>query len=201
MQPVIKAFIFDIGNVLLHFDFQIALRRIEPHCAEPIVPQVLEPIKDLYEDGQMTRQEFQEQVKKAIGFSGTDEQLVSAWEDIFEENLVMTDLVLQLEKHYPLYLLSNTSDLHIEYVYREFPVFRVFSDAVYSYKVGCSKPSVRIYKIAAEKFGIEPCETIFIDDLGVNVEGARAAGFHAIQYDFTRHERLIGELEHLGVKI
>ncbi len=198
---MIKAFIFDIGNVLLHFDFHIALRRIEPLCEMPFIPSVLEPIKELYEDGQMSRQEFQDQVKRAIGFRGTNEQLVSAWEDIFEENLVMTDLVRQLHEHYPLYLLSNTSDLHIEYVFREYPIFRVFSDAVYSYIVGCSKPSTRIYKIAAEQFSVDPSETVFIDDLGVNVEGARAAGFHAVQYDFTRHEKLIEELKRLGVSV
>lgn len=198
---VIEAFIFDIGNVLLRFDFDLALRRIEPLCNRPIVLSELEPVKNRLEDGKIGRHEFLEQIVDAIGFEGEEAELVSAWEEIFEENLVMTDVVRQLRGRFPLYLLSNTSDLHINYIFRQFPVFEVFDDAVYSFEAGCMKPSPAIYRIAVERFGVNPRETIFIDDLAPNVDAALECGFRAIQYDYTSHDALVTRLAQEGVLV
>ena len=75
ISRVIKAFIFDIGNVLLRFDIDLALRRIAPLCARPIVLEELEPVTDRLENGQINRHEFLKTIVAAIGFQG-DEALV-----------------------------------------------------------------------------------------------------------------------------
>ncbi len=56
----------------------------------------------------------------------------------------------------PFFLLSNTSDLHMDYLLRVYPVFKLFSDGVYSYKAKCFKPDRRIYEIALGQFGVAP---------------------------------------------
>jgi putative hydrolase of the HAD superfamily len=200
---MIRAVIFDIGNVLLAFDFNRALNRIQPLCERPITGDhqlTCDAIKNEYERGFMDRAEFLRQIYAEIGYHGTDAEFVNAWEEIFTENTPMIELVCALHGRLPIYLLSNTSDLHIDYVFRAYPFFHLFDDAVYSYRAGCMKPERKIYEIAIEQLGVKPEETVFIDDLPKNVEAALELGFRAFQYDLKQHEMLLEGLEKLGLK-
>ncbi len=192
----INAIIFDIGNVLLRFDFNLALQKLarDSDSAAEAINALLEPIKVAYEAGRMTRADFQAEARAILRYTGSDADFVSAWEDIFTENEPMMDLVRRLHGRLPLYLLSNTNDMHVDFILRRYPVFGLFTDAVYSYKVGASKPEREIYEIAARQFGVKPEETLFIDDLLANIESARAVGFRAHHYHHERHEALLGEL-------
>ena len=199
---MIRNFIFDIGNVIIPFDFSIALRALQAQCQKPILEllEQVDPIKADYECGRMGRAEFIAKTTAILGFEGTPEDFTKAWQEIFVENPPMNALVETLKPHYPLYLLSNTSDLHADYFEATYPIFKRFNGAVYSHIVCCSKPDRVIYEIAAKQFGIDPKETVFIDDLPANIASAREVGYHAIQYDFRNHEALIEELRNLGVE-
>jgi glucose-1-phosphatase len=201
MPSTLRAFIFDIGNVLLRFDFNLALQTLARDCdpAAEAIMDMIEPVKVAYEDGRMTRADFQAQVRAILRYTGTDADFIAAWEDIFTENQPMVELVERLHGRYPLYLLSNTSDIHIDFVFRRYPVFHRFTDAVYSYKVRASKPDRAIYEIAIRQFGVTPGATLFIDDLLPNVESARSAGLHSHHYHHDRHDALLGELRAAGV--
>ncbi len=199
---MIRAIIFDIGNVLLKFDFNIAIRKLAPLCNVTPNQKLLAPIEEIktaYESGQIGREEFLDKAIALLGYRGSRESFVAAWEDIFEENTPMIELVEQLHERYPLYLLSNTSDIHMDYILGKYPAFQRFRDAVYSYKVKCFKPDRAIYEVAIRQFGINPAETVFIDDLPANVESARTLGFHAIAYNFRDHGALLNTLNGLGV--
>ncbi len=200
---MIRSFVFDIGNVLLPFDFGIALSRLEPLCTRPVADAMErgEPLKSAYEEGRIGKDEFVKEAIALLGYTGEPEEFERVWADIFHENKAMTELVAALHGHYPLYILSNTSDIHINAVLANFSVFRHFADAVYSFKVGCSKPGCAIYELAAKQFAIDPRETVFIDDLPANVEGARSVGYHGILYDFRNHAALLAELAALGVNV
>jgi putative hydrolase of the HAD superfamily len=200
---MIRAFVFDIGNVILKFDFTIALGKLTKLCRAPLggpeLMQRIEEVKSLYEGGRIGRTEFLKQVFELVDFTGTELDFISAWEDIFEENTPVAQLVEQLHGKYPLYLLSNTSDIHMDYVLKNYPVFGRFTDAIYSYKVCCSKPERAIFELTVSRFGLVPQETVFIDDLPANVEAARKLGFQTIQYDFRNHESALEQLRSLGV--
>lgn len=200
-MAVIRSFIFDIGNVLIPFDFTRALRRISPQCAVPITafPEEARALVGCYESGRVSRAEFLRETIALLQFRGAEAEFVAAWEDIFDENEAMTKLVERLRAHYPLYLLSNTSDIHVNYFESKYPVFGHFSDAVYSHLVRCSKPDREIFEKAIRQFGVKPEETVYIDDLAANVAGAAAVGFHAIEYDHARHSDLLAKLAALGV--
>ena len=196
----LSALIFDIGNVLLRFDFQLALTKLAHHstpAAEAIL-EMIEPVKAAYEGGRMERADFQAQVRAILRYTGTDDDFVTAWEDIFTENEPMVALLPQLREHYPLYLLSNTSDIHIDFVFRRYPLFGLFKDAVYSYRVRASKPEPEIYEIARRQFGVTPAETLFIDDLLPNIVAAQAAGFQTHHYHHDRHAAFLAQLEAAG---
>jgi putative hydrolase of the HAD superfamily len=200
---MIRSFLFDIGNVLLRFDFNLALKKLalDPDPAAEKVLDLLEPLKASYESGGMDRAQFQKEARAILRYTGSDADFVCAWEDIFTENAPMVDLVHQLHGRFPLYLLSNTSDLHVDYIFRRYAVFGMFSDAVYSYKVRAAKPHREIYEIAQRQLGIRPAETFFIDDLLPNIETARQLGFHAHHYHHDRHEALLREIAEAGVKL
>lgn len=200
---MIRAFLFDIGNVLLRFDFNLALQKLAHHsdpAAETIL-ELIEPVKAAYEGGRMERADFQAEVRAILRYTGTDTDFISAWEDIFTENQPMIDLVHQLKGRYPLYLLSNTSDIHVDFIFRRYPVFSLFDDAIYSYKVRASKPEREIYEITSRQLGINPAETFFIDDLLPNIESAREVGFRAHHYHHDKHENLLSDLRSEGIKV
>ncbi len=191
---MISAFLFDIGNVLLRFDFALALKKLaaesEVHDPAAVLARI-ERVKEAYEDGRIGRAEFLRGTREVLGYRGSDAAFIAAWEDIFEPNAPMVALVERLHGRFPLYLLSNTSDIHRDYVFRRYPVFSRFAAGTYSYAVRASKPGAEIYREAIRAHGLDPARTFFIDDLLPNIETARALGFRAHHYHHERH----GELE------
>lgn len=200
---MLRAFIFDIGNVILRFDFQHAIRKLQQH-SNPVsetILELIEPVKLAYEGGRMERADFQAELRAILRYTGSDADFVAAWEDIFTVNEPMVELIEALEPQYPLYLLSNTSDIHVDFFFRRYPVFGRFRDAVYSYKVRASKPEREIYEIAARQFGVAPGGAFFIDDLAPNIATAAEVGFQTHHYHHERHQELLEKLRALGVKV
>lgn len=199
---MIRAFLFDIGNVILRFDFSKAARKIaaRSEVADPVEAMgLLDQIKNMYEDGQIDRASFLRGAFDAIRYRGTEEEFVSAWQDIFELNEPMAELVAAIAPRYPLFLLSNTSDIHVEFFTRRYPVFAAFRGGTYSHEARTSKPGEQIYRVACEQHGLEPATTFFIDDLLPNIETGRRLGFQAHHYHHEKHSALTGELGRVGV--
>ena len=199
---MIRAVLFDIGNVILKFDFAIALRRIAALCESHDCTEILaaiERIKAGYEDGQIDTAAFLRGAFDALRYRGTEAEFVAAWEDIFEPNEPMLALIERLHGRLPLYLLSNTSGIHRDYVFRRYPIFARFRSGVYSYEARASKPGREIYEIAIRQLGLEAPRTFFIDDLLPNIEAARALGFRVHHYHHDRHQLLLDELQMLNL--
>jgi len=199
----IDAVLFDIGNVLLRFDFSVALRAVAAHMDGPSDPTRIlvdvERVKVAYEDGAIDRAAFLRGVFDVLRYRGTEADFVRAWEDIFEPNGPMVTLVEELHARLPLYLLSNTSDIHRDYIFREYPFFARFAAGIYSFEVCASKPGRRIFELAIERLQIDPARTLFIDDLLPNIETARAMGFVCHHYHHERHAALLEQLRSLGI--
>ena len=111
----------------------------------------------------------------------------------------MERTILGLKDQFPLFLLSNTSDLHLEYLKLNFEVLQHFVDGVYSFRARCAKPGRKIYETAIRQFGLKPENTAYIDDLPPNVDAASELGFKAILYDLTKHDEFESRLSELGV--
>ncbi len=201
---IIRAFLFDIGNVLVRFDFARAVRAIAPFCETSDPAELMsrmDSVKYGYEDGQVSRVEFLQKAWQALGYRGTEAQFIAAWQGIFTENEPMTALVHSLHGKFPLYLLSNTNDMHVEGLFRDFPVFAKFTGATYSHEAKASKPHPPIYEIACRNHGLDPRTTFFIDDLAANIATARNAGFQAHHYHHERHGELLEAIRATGLKL
>jgi len=198
----IHAVIFDIGNVLLKFDYYIAAHRLmkKNNLAELPDREEIVSAKAQLEGGEIDRAKFLDLVRPHFNDSGTNDEFLRIWEDIFEENIPMTTLAGQLSTLLPTFLLSNISCIHHDYIFANYPVFKTFQDGVFSYLAGSLKPEERIYRTAIQQFGIDPTSTVFVDDMAENVAAAAALGFHAVPYDYRDHAKAERELRALGVK-
>ena len=198
----VRAILFDVGNVLLRFDFSICLKALaaKSEMAEPIATFArFDQVKAAYEDGQIDRAAFLRAVFDVLNYCGTEAEFIAAWENIFEPNEQMFLLVERLGERFPLFLLSNTNDIHREYFFRRYPVFQHFTGGTYSDVARASKPGRPIYETACREHGLDPASTFFIDDLLPNIETARALGFQTHHYHHERHGELLADLAAAGV--
>ncbi|MEM0896864.1 MAG: HAD family phosphatase [Verrucomicrobiota bacterium] len=197
----VTAVVFDIGNVLLPFDFDPATKAILSKSLRrsPEDVAAVTSLKDELETGAIDGHEFFAQVRERLDYQGSDEELEEAWTSIFSPNPPMWDFVESLAGRLPLYLLSNTNAPHVRHMFRTFSVFSHFDGGVYSHEAKCAKPSEEIYRIAEHRFDLVPETTLYLDDLEENVATPRQLGWNAIQYDFTNHEDFLQKMKALGI--
>lgn len=196
----VEAFIFDIGNVLVRFDYGRAVAALSAMGADISDRAGLENLAARYERGEVGRAAFLEGMRSILRHEADDAAVARAWQEIFEPNAPMWDLVEKLHGEYPLYLLSNTNCLHHDYLLREYAVFGKFADGVFSYRAKMAKPDRAIFDLAIRQFGVDPRHTVYLDDLMPNVEAARGAGLRALRYDPDAHADLTAALRREGVQ-
>lgn len=192
-----RAFLFDIGNVLVHFDFRGATQKFAKQStatADEIL-QLLSPFKDDLESGRMSDSDFITQSISRIGYRGTREEFTRIWGDIFTENPPMLNLVRQFSGTHPLYLFSNTSGLHKDWLFEQFQIFSLFDGGIYSYEAGCAKPREEFYLEAIRRYDLTPSQTIYIDDLQENIATGQRLGFVSHHYAAARHDELVAMLD------
>lgn len=192
-----RTFLFDIGNVLVHFDFGPALHRLAERSAAEVdrLEALLAPLKIELESGRMGDADFITASIDLLGFTGTRGEFARIWGDIFSENPAMTRLVNRLAGRHRLLLFSNTSGLHKDWLFGQFPVFSRFEGGIYSYEAGSMKPEETIYREAIARLGLDPGETLYIDDLPGNIATGERLGFLAHHYAADQHAALEDRIE------
>jgi putative hydrolase of the HAD superfamily len=199
---MIKTVIFDMGKVIIPFDFKRGYDRMAPLCNYEAA-QIPERLRscDLvtrFEEGRMAPEEFVRELSGILELKATHEEFCGIWSSIFlPDTLIPEELLVGLKQRYRLMLLSNTNAIHFEMVRENYPLLRHFDHLVLSYKVGALKPSPEIYAEALRHANCAPEECFFTDDIPAYVEGARAAGIDAVQ--FESHEQIERELKVRGV--
>lgn len=190
------AFVSDVGKVLIDFDFAPAARRLAEKCPHPAetVLSLFDSIKGPYEDGRMDDEEFVREGMRLTGFTGTAEEFITIWCEIFTENLPMKASLTSIAGKVPMYLLSNTSGLHKDYFWRTYGIFEPFTDGVYSHEARCSKPGEEIFRHTIDKFDLDPARTFYVDDLLPNIETAARLGFRTFHYSFAKHREFEASL-------
>ena len=185
---------FDLGKVLVDFDYSIA-RAQNRRARGPRPPWSWKFIGDSgitvkYELGLVTRREFFEQARQAIGFYGTFEEFGEFFADIFTEIPLMIELHAGLRRRgVPTYIFSNTNDLAIEHIRRNFPFFKMFDGYIFSCKVGAMKPDAKIYEALEKLAGRRGGDIVYLDDRPENVAAGAARGWRAILHESPEQSR------------
>jgi FMN phosphatase YigB (HAD superfamily) len=194
--------VFDLGKVLVDFDYSIAGRRIaaKSKLSDAEVQKFLDqsPLLYRYETGLMTRQEFFETVRDHTGYHGGIEEFSGFFADIFTEMPEMTALHDAIRrKGIPTYIFSNTNDLAVEHIQRAFPFFANFDGYIYSHEVGAMKPAAKIYEALEQMSGKRGADIVYLDDRPENIAAGAARGWQTILQTEPAKSRMA--LETLGL--
>jgi len=205
MNPSVPSVVaFDLGKVLLEFDYEIAARKIASHGA--VTPaqarQVMEhsPLITRFESGLMTDEQFAVEVCTACGFSGTLNEFYAAFADIFWEIKPMTAVQAALRaRGVPTYVFSNTNDNAIGHIRRRFPFFAHFDGYILSYEQGATKPNPKIYATLERMAGRTGEAILYLDDRAENVQAGLDRGWRAFLHETP--DKTIPLLRQLGLPL
>jgi putative hydrolase of the HAD superfamily len=184
---MIRAVIFDLGNVLLHFDHRLIEHRLLEQCPgtrdDEEARKTFWDLAGAFERGGVDADGFLERWNTMVGGCLETAELKRLWNDIFWINDSAVRLVTGMPEELRLVLLSNTNPLHVEYARARFPeVFARFAAQVYSYEVGAAKPDTAMFDAAMLAARALPEETLYFDDIAAYVRAAAEYGIKAYQY-------------------
>lgn len=194
---MIKNIIFDFGGVLLDLDYErtyAALMEVTGiEMDGKSIPAPVFKVMLGYEKGEINTETFLWNLQKeSTKLTPQPDKLIKAWNAmLLGWNSDRFAFLEALRADYGVYLLSNTNELHIEWVQRDLVKnhkikdfdTRFFDKTFYSHQMRMRKPELSIYHKTIEEAGLVASECLFIDDNADNVAGAKAAGLHAIHHD------------------
>lgn len=190
---MIKAILFDMGGVLVNLDMQRCKDTFKRRCGYDRIDEVLDPCHQRgpfmrMEHGEISEGEF---IAECLADSrpGTTPKDVrdSFWTIIGDLEPYKADLLNELAKDYPLYMLSNNNPIVMRRIGRLFrkagiPLDTTFRKLFISCRMRMLKPTPEIFAAAVKGTGVKACECLFIDDSPTNVAAAESAGMHAALY-------------------
>jgi epoxide hydrolase-like predicted phosphatase len=180
-----KAIVFDLGNVLLEFDFQLAATNLARHAeASPgmILKEINQtPLLHAFERGQISQQHFFETVAETCSYREDFNTFCNDFSDIFSEIEPMVAFHRSLkEKSIQTAIFSNTNEMAVGYIRKNFSFLKEFDTLCLSYEHGAMKPDLSIYHTVESLLGREPGKLCFIDDRRENVEAANSLGWYGL---------------------
>ena len=181
--------LFDFGGVLVDLDRERCLLAFKElgFDARPYLGDFgQQGMFSRFESGRTTVGELCDSVRQAGGLPGlSDEDITGAFRQFLTgiptERL---DCLLRLKERYHIFLLSNTNPVHWQmaceelFCYKGLGVDDFFEQTFLSFRIGIEKPAPGIFHAVAAA-GIDPGQTLFLDDSEANCEAARREGFHA----------------------
>lgn len=185
-------YLFDIGNVLLAFDFTPALKSLKGASFDPEAINKIIARKDDFESGKIPVDEYIAWASELLDSRANQEEFKSAWNSIFTPITPTWELAAKLKAEgHRLILYSNTNAIHAPYCLETYPVFEHFDHAVFSHEIGAIKPQPEFFLRSFEQFNIIPEETIYIDDLPANIAAGESHGLRSFLYDKDNHASLL----------
>ena len=179
--------IFDLGKVLLDFDFAIAakeLARYSPQEEEQILESINQsPLLHTFERGDWSEAQFFQKLSVECRLEASLEELKKGFAEIFTPVPSMVEFMESLkERGIPVMVFSNTNVTAVDYIRAAFPFFERFDAYCLSYEHGCMKPDTTLYGVAQWMTRCTPGNLLFLDDRAENVHAARQMGWNAIHH-------------------
>lgn len=187
MKEMIKNLIFDLGNVLIEWNSEKILTFFEP---EKERRQLLR--RAIFESGvwhqtdkgELSLKEACDEVLVQLddSYHPAVQNIFYNWYEIVEVySGLQEQILLWAEQGYRIYILSTTCEIFYRIEKAGLlPVFPLLSGYILSSEVGVVKPEPEIYQKLLKKYGIEPTESVFIDDIQANLDTAAELGFETI---------------------
>jgi putative hydrolase of the HAD superfamily len=195
----IKAIIFDLGNVIIDLHYERTVQRLVElsGCTAEELGEMLvqDPVLQEFEVGAISENEFRERFCTLIGIKLNDRAFDDLWNSFLGEIAPRRiEQMLVLRKKFQTYILSNTNSIHVRCFNAQMYAAHGISSldelvekVYYSHEVGMRKPNPAIYVHLLEKEGLQPDQTLFIDDRADNIEAAADLGIR------TYHNRKVDD--------
>jgi putative hydrolase of the HAD superfamily len=191
---MIKNIIFDFGDVFLDLDKEGAMKNALNLFQIDALNEEMISVNCLYEQGLISTTEF---VDFYFNYFPqlSRQDVVNIWNYVLKEfPLHKMEFLKQLKEHnqYKLVLLSNTNELHIDWVKKYVPFYpefkNCFSKFYLSHEINLRKPDKAIFEFVLNENNFNPSETLFIDDTKENTVAAKKLGIHIWNIDETKED-------------
>jgi HAD superfamily hydrolase (TIGR01509 family) len=200
-----KAVVFDLGKVLVDFDYSIAARRIAARGKLTLL-QIgayisRSPLFVEYESGRVTTQQFYDEIRGVTGFRDDLAEFSNCFADIFTAIEPMIQLQAELQRRgMSAYAFSNTNELAVDHIRKSFPFYSKFDGYILSFEHLAMKPNARLYEVVERQSGRREAEILYLDDRPENIVAGAARGWQVILHETSEQSRAavqkVGLLNH-----
>ncbi|MEQ8623632.1 MAG: HAD family phosphatase [Vicingaceae bacterium] len=189
--PSVTAIIFDLGNVIINLDMPAtdrAFSKLLGSKYETVMMQLNEKnIFQRYEKGEISSTLFVQSIADASSLSDL-QAIKAAWNAmLLDIPTVRFEILRQAKKKYRTFCLSNTNELHIDFIYNQLEqeqklnnLDEFFEKVYLSHEMGMRKPDEEIFLKVIEEQQLNPHNTLFIDDTAGHLESARKIGLQTL---------------------
>lgn len=200
----IKTVVFDLGGVLIDWNPRHLYRKIfdSEQEMERFLSEVCTPEWNVQQDGgKLFSTATAELTAKFPEHAANIALYYDRWEEMLGGEIRETvDLLYELKSSgMPLYALTNWSHEAFPVAFERYPFMKQFEGIVVSGFEGLLKPDHAIYRLLIDRYGINPAESVYIDDNFANYQAAAELGFHSIH--FLSPSQLAEELRSLGLAV
>lgn len=185
-SDAVACLLLDVGNVLIDLNYQdltqrmLALTGLGPAQLQKMLRE--DGLVERFETGKMPGAQFYEEICRRTGARISWPEFLAIWNSILGPPLVSEELIIALARKLRLWIISNTNELHFDFMTRHYAFPRYCEGFVLSHEVGVLKPDARIFAHAVAKMQVDPSLVLFADDQQVNVKAAQNLGICAFQY-------------------
>lgn len=180
---MIKTILFDFGDIFINLDKSATTRELQTLGLNDFTPQMLQWNAE-YEKGLLASDIFISNYQNCFP-NVSRKQLIDTWNSILLDFPLYRLHFLQqlaLQKKFRLLLLSNTNEIHINWIKEYIPHYEgfksCFDDFYLSHEIGMRKPDEEVYRFVLDKHQLKPEEVLFIDDTKENTDAANQLGIH-----------------------
>ena len=193
----IKHIIFDLGGVIIDIDAERTFEAFEKLSDHRISGRGkaldVHPVFAKYERGEIGTDDFLEQVREQCVEGTREIDVLNAWNAILLDiQPEKRELLLQLKEDYNTYLLSNTNQIHREWIddyitahFGDSGLHAWFHGVYTSYELRMQKPEPEIFKKVLRENDLDPTETLFLDDTEGHLTAAAGLGIKTIKVTET----------------
>ena len=188
----LSTIIFDLGGVLINLDVN---RSVESFASlsglsgEEVYSKFIDDEWSYaFEKGEIDAPTFRNEVRKSLNTDLSDKQIDASWNAmLLELPLIRLQMIAGLRDKFQTFILSNTNAIHVETFNNKVATITdgghisdYFDKVYYSHELGMRKPDAEIFSHVIQANNLKPSETLFIDDMEINIRGAKSVGLRTV---------------------
>lgn len=194
----------DFGNVLVPFDYKRLWRGLVQYSvlSELEMAQRFQEseLLMLYESGNLSSESFYREMSSLLKITLSYQSFCAEWSSIFDlDSAIDLPFLSSLARNYVLVLVSNTNEIHFDFMQQQYSVLRAFHHFALSFRVGVTKPGMEIYHVALNMAMVDPNEAFYADDIKSYVGAALELGFRSAQV--RNKEELMSAMSSNGITL